>query len=73
MKSDAPDYGDGTAFARTNSRKRVQRTDSMQEGAVQANADIASADGFEDRATDAGTPSLPEGVSPGAEPFQAYA
>lgn len=66
MKSDAPDYGEGTMPVRTNSKKRAQRTDSMQEGAVQGSAGIASADRLESRATDAGTPLLPEGVSPGA-------
>lgn len=70
VKADAPDYGDGKMPVGTNSRKRAQRTDSMQEGAVQGSADIADADGLESRATDADTPSLPEGVSPGAECFE---
>ena len=74
MKSDAPDYGDTAMTVRTKSRKRVQRTDSMQ-GAVQGNGDIASADRFESRATDAGTPPLPdhEGVSPGTALSEANA
>ena len=63
MKADASDYGEGVSLARTTSRKRAHRTDSMQEGAVQA--DAGTAIDLESRATDAGTPFVPDGVSPG--------
>lgn len=66
MKVDTSDYGEGATLVRTTSRKRALRTDSMQEGAVQGSASISSANGLESRATDASTPFLPEGVSPGA-------
>ena len=69
MKIDASDYGEGASLVRTTSRKRPLRTDSMQEGAVQGNTAVTSANGLESRATDAGTPFLPEGVSPGVNCF----
>ena len=66
MKSDASDYGEGTTLMRATSRKRAQRTDRQQEAAVQADAAAADeAAGLECRNTDAGTPFLAEGVSPG--------
>ncbi len=65
MKSDASDYGEGASLMRTTSRKRAQRTDSMQEAAVQANGGVDDPSGLESRSTDAGTPFLPDGVSPG--------
>ena len=65
MKSDASDYGEGATLMRSTSRKRVQRTDSVQEGAVQANADVSSAHGLESRTTDAGTPFGLDTASPG--------
>ena len=65
MKIDTSDYGEGTPLVRTTSRKRPLRTDSMQEGAVQGNTGVTSANGLESRATDAGTPFLPEDASPG--------
>ena len=67
MKIDTSDYGEGAALVRTTSRKRPLRTDSMQEGAVQGNTGVSSANGLESRATDAGTPFLPEGASPGVK------
>ena len=66
MKTDTLDYGEGAALVRTTSRKRFLRTDSMQEGAVQGNTGVTNANGLDSRATDAGTPVLPEGASPGA-------
>ena len=69
MKIDSSDYGEGATLVRTTSRKRPLRTDSMQEGAVQGTAGLSTANGLESRATDAGTPLLPEGVSPGVNRF----
>ena len=66
MKSDASDYGEGATLMRTTSRKRAQRTDRQQEAAVQADAAVDEAAGLEGRNTDAGTPFLAEGDSPGA-------
>lgn len=65
LKIDASDYGEGVTLGRPTSRKRPLRTDSMQEGAVPGNAGASSANRLESRPTDAGTPFLPEGVSPG--------
>lgn len=65
MKSDASDYGEGATLMRTTSRKRAQRTDSMQEAAELANDGVDDIAGFEGRSTDGRTPFLPEGVSPG--------
>ena len=65
MKSDASDYGEGVTLMRTTSRKRAQRTDSMQEAAELANDGVDDSAGFEGRSTDGRTPFLPEGVSPG--------
>ncbi|DBA96220.1 TPA: hypothetical protein ACH3X3_002417 [Trebouxia sp. C0006] len=64
MKSDASDYGEGATLMRTTSRKRAQRTDSMQEAAELANDGVDDGAGFEGRSTDGRTPFLPEGVSP---------
>lgn len=64
MKSDASDYGEGATLMRSTSRKRPQRTDNAQEGAVQANADTSAAHGLESRPTDAGTPFGLDGASP---------
>ena len=65
MKSDASDYGEGATLMRTASRKRAQRTDSMQEAAELANDGVDDSAGFEGRSTDGRTPFLPEGVAPG--------
>jgi len=65
MKSDASDYVEGATLMRTTSRKRAQRTDSMQEAAELANDGVDDSAGFEGRSTDGRTPFVSEGVSPG--------
>ena len=72
MKLDASDYGEGASLMRSTSRKRAQRTDNMQEAAVQANAGADDAVGLPSRTTDAGTPFLADGISPGV-PLDSHA
>ena len=69
MKTDASDYGEGPSLTRGGtSRKRVHRRDSMQEAAAAPDGGIPDAKGMDAPTTDASTPFLPDGVSPGGTP-----
>ena len=64
MKTDVADYSEPATLAKTTSRKRARRTNSMLEAAVLADADD---DGNAMDATNGATPALHDDKSPGLD------